>query len=166
MSKKSADFGKWLTRKFLDIQSESGKQWTITEFAEFLNSPQQSVSRWLAGGLPEEARIDKLASILGDEIYEAAGLPRPSISRRIIDKFLIALDDLAPEEREEILRFFSIYTAEEFIYYIMAGIAEKNKKGRGKRGGDPGSEHVEQNKESRGETRKARTGQQLDGEKI
>lgn len=45
---KAEKFGKWLTRKFLDLQSQSGRMWTISEFAKYLGCPQQSVSRWMA----------------------------------------------------------------------------------------------------------------------
>lgn len=71
-------FGKWITRKFLDLQSESGHAWTVTEFAEYLECPQQSASRWMSGkSLPDEARINRLAEKLGDDIYEVTGYPRP-----------------------------------------------------------------------------------------
>lgn len=161
MSKKSADFGKWLTRKFLDIQSESGRQWTITEFAEFLNSPQQSVSRWLAGGLPEEARIDKLASILGDEIYEAANLPRPSISRRVLDKLSEGVKNVPPDYQQEALDFVTNATAEEWVYFITATIAAiRKREKRGSDGNGPGPGELSH--ESRGETRRKKARQRSD----
>src|SRR4030067_2989574 len=84
-NEKAERFGKWLTRKFLDLQSESGRAWTVTEFAEYLDCPQQSVSRWMGGSLPDEARVPKLAAKLGDDIYKLVDLPQPDPDLRFIE---------------------------------------------------------------------------------
>ncbi len=77
---------KWLNNKFLDLQKGSGRRWTLTEFAEYLDCPQPQVSRWLMGKtLPGSDYIEKIAK-LGDEIYDLVDLPRPDPDLRYIEQ--------------------------------------------------------------------------------
>jgi transcriptional regulator with XRE-family HTH domain len=97
MNEKTQRFGHWLTRKFLDLQSQSGHPWTVTEFAGYLECPQSSISRWMQGkSLPDEARTDKIATKLGDEIYDLVDLPRPDPDLRRIE----AMWPMIKEERK------------------------------------------------------------------
>jgi len=84
---------KWLNDKFLDLQKQTGKRWTVTEFSDYLDCPQPQVSRWLMGkAVPNATYADRIAK-LGDEIYDLVDLPRPDPLKRRLAAILDSLND-------------------------------------------------------------------------
>ncbi len=73
------EFGKWLTKKYLEYQAGQGKRITIADFADYLGGVHQvTVSRWMNGTrIPDGEYLSMLASALGDEVYDVLRLPRP-----------------------------------------------------------------------------------------
>ena len=97
----NAKIAKWLNDKFLDLQKQSGRRWTVTEFSEYLDCPQSLVSRWLmAKGIPGLKYIDNLAR-LGDDIYPLVNLPRPDPFERRVTAILDSLNDAGKQKVED-----------------------------------------------------------------
>jgi transcriptional regulator with XRE-family HTH domain len=71
-------FKEWLTQKYLEWQSSAGERKSVTEFAQYLNVSQQTASFWINGrGTPSGKNLAKIADILGWDIYDILGMPRP-----------------------------------------------------------------------------------------
>lgn len=72
------DFAQLLEQYFLDWQIDRGERCTLKEFAEYLDMNPAQISQWINGRrIPSKENIDKLAIILGPEVYDALDLPRP-----------------------------------------------------------------------------------------
>lgn len=72
------EVGKWLTKKFLEWQTQSGEKKTVTEFADFLGVSRDTLNKWFNGQRrPRGTNVDVLAAKLGPEIYDILGLRRP-----------------------------------------------------------------------------------------
>lgn len=69
-------FGEWLDRRYVAWQNSEGGSRTMGEFAEFLEFPRETVSRWANGKKKPNERFvaDKLANKLGDEVYDVLGM--------------------------------------------------------------------------------------------
>lgn len=69
----------YLTRKYLGWQTEEGERKTLEEFANYLGVNRSLLSFWMNGTrVPNEDNADKMAEILGNEIYDVLGMPRPN----------------------------------------------------------------------------------------
>lgn len=90
-------FRQFLEMKFLEWQQESGGRKTVLEFAKYLGVSQQTVSNWWNNTrVPEGANVQKLARVLGLEVYDVLNLPRPDEHLHYVQKLW---DHLSPEER-------------------------------------------------------------------
>jgi transcriptional regulator with XRE-family HTH domain len=84
-----------LTKKYLAWQGSMGQRKTLEEFADYLNVSRPLLSFWMNGKrIPSEENLEKIASLLGDEIYDALDLPRPNPHLKRISK----LWEFIPEE--------------------------------------------------------------------
>jgi transcriptional regulator with XRE-family HTH domain len=76
------EFSKWLEQKFLAWQISQGSRKTITEFAEFLGFPKQTVTNWLNDRrLPSLENANEIAIRLGYDVngHALLGLPAPNV---------------------------------------------------------------------------------------
>lgn len=68
----------WFNRKFVEWQASQGKKKTIAAFAEYCGIKQNDMSRYLSGASkPDGDNLQKVGIVLGDEIYDLLGRPRP-----------------------------------------------------------------------------------------
>jgi transcriptional regulator with XRE-family HTH domain len=71
-------FSDYLEKKFIEWQHKSGRRRTLNEFAEYLEMKKSLLSMWLSGDRkPGRDKIEKLAELLGPDVYDALELPRP-----------------------------------------------------------------------------------------
>lgn len=79
-------FGEWLDRQYVAWQGGEGRSRTVGEFAEFLEFPRETVSRWTNGrSTPTDRTIaDRLADKLGDEVYTVLGMEPTDPRLRVI----------------------------------------------------------------------------------
>lgn len=70
-------FAKWLFRKFINWQLESNERKTQAQFAEHLGIARGVLANYLNRGQVPTHNVDKLAKVLGDEIYEVLDTPKP-----------------------------------------------------------------------------------------
>jgi transcriptional regulator with XRE-family HTH domain len=71
-------FSVLLERKFLEWQIEKGRI-SQAEFARIIGVSRASLTMWMNGThLPDLESAKKIANVLGPEIFEALGLPRPN----------------------------------------------------------------------------------------
>mgnify|MGYP001016956826 CR=1 FL=1 len=70
-------FSKFLEFKYLEWQQKVGRK-TVKEFAAYIGVSTSTISTWWhENRIPEGENIQKLASKLGIEVYDALDLPRP-----------------------------------------------------------------------------------------
>jgi len=70
--------GEWLEKRFLDWQQQEGKRKTVTEFAKSIGVSRDMLNQWMNGRMkPGNQNLEKLATVLGQEIYDVVGKPRP-----------------------------------------------------------------------------------------
>lgn len=94
------EFKDWLMGKFIEWEKTQPRRQSYSAFARYLNVKQSSLSQWMAGSYdPEDENIEKIAEKLGEETYDALGLPRPD---RQLEK-LVNIYDGVPEENHEVL---------------------------------------------------------------
>lgn len=102
------DFSHWLFRKYLDWQAELGQRQSVTAFAAYIGVSQPQMAAYLKGDyLPKGENLGKIAAVLGAEIYDVMGMPRP-IDREspMIKWALELLDD--PEIVEFMKKVYSL----------------------------------------------------------
>jgi hypothetical protein len=83
--KTNQKFADWLLRKFVDWQLEKREGANATKFGRWIDPkiPQQYMSRWLNGFVPNQKNIDRLAKKLGPEVYDILGIERPVTDPRL-----------------------------------------------------------------------------------
>jgi hypothetical protein len=70
--------GTWLDKKFREWENARGRKSTITAFAKYLEIPSGLLNKYMNDrNKPEGKNVEKLASKLGNEIYDLLGLARP-----------------------------------------------------------------------------------------
>lgn len=81
-----SSFAAWITQRFLDWQSSTGRRKTIDEFAAYIGVSRPLLNMWMNGNQPRpgKANIKLLAEIFGDELYDVLELPRPDPLLRAI----------------------------------------------------------------------------------
>ncbi len=98
-----AVFSEYLTMAHLTYQMEVKKRVSLGEFAEKLDISGGLLSHYMKGiRKPRKATVDKMAVILGEEIYTVLGMPIPDPIITEIDRLL---GTYTSEEREEVLDF-------------------------------------------------------------
>jgi len=71
-------FSKFLLRKLQEYENQEEKRVTLNEFAEYLRVSRPLVSNWLSGNYkPSLANAYLISEKLGDETFDALGMPRP-----------------------------------------------------------------------------------------
>lgn len=92
---------RWLMRKFLDWQSSEGKKKSVTAFGVYCGGiPQSYMSRYLSGVMkPDDENLQKMAAVLGDELYGLLGKPRPD---PLVQRLISQLGDLSDDDRDAI----------------------------------------------------------------
>lgn len=96
-----SEFSIWLEKCFLDWQNASGERKTIKEFAEYLdNIEPSSLSYYMSGTKePRGKNVDKIAKILGGEVYTLLGLVNPDPVLKFINS---RWEKLNPETQQQI----------------------------------------------------------------
>jgi transcriptional regulator with XRE-family HTH domain len=72
------EFPQWLFHKYLAWQSEVGQRKSLTAFAAYVGVSQPQMTAYLKGDyLPKGENLGKMAAVLGVEVYDVMGMPRP-----------------------------------------------------------------------------------------
>jgi transcriptional regulator with XRE-family HTH domain len=91
-------FPNYLTKKFLEWQTELGARKTLEEFADYLNVSRPLLSFWMNGKrIPNAENLENISNILGNEIYDALDLPRPNPHLQKLNRVW----EFLPEEIQE-----------------------------------------------------------------
>lgn len=74
------EFSQWLFHKYLDWQAELGQRKSVTAFAAYVGVSQPQMTAYLKGAyLPKGENLGKMAVVLGVEVYDVMGIPRPAV---------------------------------------------------------------------------------------
>jgi transcriptional regulator with XRE-family HTH domain len=74
-----SEFSDWMTKKFLEWQTEQGKRKTVEEFSVYIGVSRPLVNMWMNGNqIPGKENIKYLSEIFGNEVYDVLNLPRPN----------------------------------------------------------------------------------------
>lgn len=88
-------FPNYLTKKFLEWQTELGARKTLEDFADYLNVSRPLLSFWMNGKrIPNADNLENISAKLGNEIYDVLELPRPNPHLQKINR----LWEFLPEE--------------------------------------------------------------------
>jgi transcriptional regulator with XRE-family HTH domain len=91
------DFKAFFEQKYIEWQSALKRRGSIREFSEYLQIDERLVSNWMNGHRkPGSEYIERLAIVLGIEVYDALNLPRPDERLLQIKK---VWEDLSEEEQ-------------------------------------------------------------------
>ncbi len=91
------DFKAFFEQKYIEWQSALKRRGSIREFSEYLQIDERLVSNWMNGHRkPGSEYIERLAIVLGIEVYDALSLPRPDERLLQIKK---VWEDLSEEEQ-------------------------------------------------------------------
>jgi transcriptional regulator with XRE-family HTH domain len=103
-----AAFPDWITKKFLDWQSQQGKRKTIDDFAAYIGVSRPLLNQWMNGNIPRPGRenISRLSEIFGVEIYDALELPRPN---PLLQRLSIIWENIPPEKQQQFLNEAEAY---------------------------------------------------------
>lgn len=102
-------FSTFLEKKFLEWQIKQGKRTTLREFSQHLGVSRAAISLWLNGDrVPDPGNIQKLAEVLGYEIYDALNLPRPN---PFLQKINQIFERLSPEHQQKLAEDAERYEA-------------------------------------------------------
>lgn len=108
-------FSEWMTKQFLEWQTEQGKRKTLEEFAGFVGVSRPLINMWMNGNQkPGADNINILAELFGNDIYDVLDLPRPN-------PYLQKLNRIWEFIPEEIQRKFS----EEAEKYEAQNLSER-----------------------------------------
>jgi transcriptional regulator with XRE-family HTH domain len=103
-------FSMFLETKFLEWQIKQGKRTTLKEFSEHLGVSRAAISLWLNGDrAPDQQNIQKLAEMLGYDVYDALGLPRPN---PYLQKISHVFESLSPEHQKKLAEMAEKYEAD------------------------------------------------------
>ena len=89
----------WLNKKYIEWVQETGKRQTVTAFAQYCGVRLTDMSRYLSGGRRVEGKnLKKIGEVLGFEIYDLLGRPRPDPKlQAIIDHWGSVSEDARDE---------------------------------------------------------------------
>lgn len=103
-------FADFLEKQFLRWQQEQGKRKTLDEFADHLHVSRPILSLWLSGKRkPGAENVRGLALVLGLEVYDVLGLPRPDADLHYLTTHW---DEIPPAERKAIREQAERYLAD------------------------------------------------------
>ena len=93
-------FSIMLERKYLEWQIEIGERKSQAAFATLIGVSRASLTMWMNGvHLPERESVEKLAALLGPEIYDALNLTRPNPYLQKINQIF---ERLSPEHQQKL----------------------------------------------------------------
>ena len=103
-------FSLFLERKYLEWQIKIGERKSQAEFAKLIGVSRASLTMWMNGiHLPEHESVEKLATFLGPEIYDALDLPRPN---PYLQKINQVFERLSPEHQQKLSEDAARYETE------------------------------------------------------
>lgn len=106
----SHPFTTLLERKFLEWQLETGGRKSQAEFAQYIGVKRGTLTMWLNGDhFPERDNVNKLANVLGNEVYDALDLPRPDPNLQSIN---YRWPNISPERQRKLAELAQQYEAE------------------------------------------------------
>jgi transcriptional regulator with XRE-family HTH domain len=89
----------WMNDAFLKWQTSHGRRKTISEFANHVGVSQPLMSNYLNGTrTPSGENVDKIADVLGDEIYRILELQPPDPNLQIIKRIWETLSESQQEQ--------------------------------------------------------------------
>lgn len=89
-----------LERKFLEWQIELGERKSQSEFAKLIGVSRASLTMWMNGThLPDMESAKKIAKVLGPEIFEVLGMPKPNPYLQRINQLF---ERLSPEHQQRL----------------------------------------------------------------
>ncbi len=93
-------FSVLLERKYLEWQIEKGQRISQAEFARLMGVSRASLTMWMNGThLPDLESAKKIANVLGPEIFEALGIPKPNPYLQKINQIF---ERLSPEHQQKL----------------------------------------------------------------
>lgn len=117
-----------LERKFLEWQLEVGRK-SQAEFAKLMGVSRASLTMWMNGThLPDLESAKKIASVLGPEIFEVLGLPRPNPYLQRINELF---DRLSPDHQKQLAEQAERYEANNTEQHVHES-SQRRKKGEAK----------------------------------
>lgn len=108
-------FAKLLEEKFLDWERREGTRKALFEYANFLGVNRPTLSQWMNGKRTPQDKdlIELLARKLGNDVYDALGLPRPDPEFAYVH---YRWKELSSEQKsavkEQIIKFLSDHAGE------------------------------------------------------
>lgn len=93
-------FSALLERRFLEWQLEIGERKSQADFAKVIGVSRASLTMWMNGNhFPERENVNKLAKVLGMEVYDTLGIPRPNAYlQKIIERF----ERIPPDKQQKL----------------------------------------------------------------
>jgi transcriptional regulator with XRE-family HTH domain len=102
-------FSSFLERRYLEWQIEQGERISQAEFARLMGVSRASLTMWMNGThLPDLESAKKIASVLGPEVFEILGLPRPN---PYLQKINQVFERLSPEHQQKLAEDAERYEA-------------------------------------------------------
>jgi len=93
-------FSIFLERKFLEWQIEIGERKSQAAFADRIGVSRPSITMWMNGThLPDLENANKLAAVLGPEVYDLLEMPRPNPFLQRINHLF---PNLTPEHQQKL----------------------------------------------------------------
>jgi transcriptional regulator with XRE-family HTH domain len=106
----------------LNWQADQGKRASLDDFAYLLGYSRPTISMWLNGTrIPGSEAIEHLSSIIGLEIYDALGLPRPN---PYLQKINQVFERLSPEHQQKLAEDAEHYEVKN----VQSGKTSKQRK--------------------------------------
>lgn len=93
-------FAELLETKYLEWQHVQGKRKTIEEFAIYIGVSRPLLNMWMNGNRkPGKESLKLLSTVLGNEVYDALGYPRPN---PLLQKINQIWDHIPPEKQQQL----------------------------------------------------------------
>ena len=116
------EFPQWLFHKYLDWQGGLGQRKSLTAFAAYVGVSQPQMTAYLKGDyLPKGENLGKIAAVLGVELYDVMGMPRPRRQESPLERW--AAEMLADPEMAEFMK--RIYSMPDEQRVLMLDFAAK-----------------------------------------
>jgi hypothetical protein len=105
------EFSQWLFHQYLAWQAGLGQHMSVTAFAAYVGISQPQMAAYLKGAyLPKGENLGKMASVLGVEIYDVMGMPRPADRESPLIKWATEL--LADPQMAEFMKTINAMSVE------------------------------------------------------
>ena len=96
----------WLDEKFRAWRAEQRSHRAgVTQFAKYIGIRRDDLNNYMLKGVsPEGERLEKIGQVLGPEIYDRLGLPRPDPQVRQVTEAFMQLPEAQRGVAEAVLR--------------------------------------------------------------